>query len=62
MEHRLRALIRPASIAVYGASTRPASVGNEVLRNLRRGQYPGRIHAVNPRYDRVWNKPGFVLL
>lgn len=53
MEHRLRALIRPASIAVYGASTRPGSVGNEVLRNLRRGQYPGRVYAVNPRYETV---------
>lgn len=57
MEHRLRALIRPASIAVYGASTRPGSVGNEVLRNLRRGQYPGRIHAINPRYDTVLDVP-----
>ncbi len=37
----------PASVAVIGATDRPGSVGNTVLRNLLR-DYQGRVYAVNP--------------
>src|SRR5690348_16386911 len=43
-------LLEPASVAVIGASDRPASVGATVWRNLRGGRYAGRVHAVNPKH------------
>jgi len=43
-------LLEPASIAVIGASDRPASVGATVWRNLRAGAYTGRVLGVNPKH------------
>ncbi len=52
-EHRLRPLLEPRSIALVGASARPDSFGYATLRNLAGPHYGGRVHAVNPRYDRI---------
>jgi acetyl-CoA synthetase len=49
----LARLLRPASVAVVGASERPGSYGGEALRNLARLGFPGRVYAVNPRHDAV---------
>lgn len=43
-------LFRPASVAVLGASARPASVGATVLANLLAGGFTGPILPVNPKY------------
>ncbi len=43
-------LFAPASVAVFGASQRPASVGATVWANLRRGGFKGPVLAVNPKY------------
>jgi acetyltransferase len=43
-------LLRPGSVALVGASDRPASVGATVWRNLRQGGFTGRLHAVNPKH------------
>ena len=51
--HRLQPLLEPRSIALVGASARPDSFGYATLRNLANPYYAGRIHAVNPRYDRI---------
>ena len=40
-------------MAVVGASNRPWSMGDWVMRNLARGKYPGPIYPVNPGYDDV---------
>ena len=53
MKHRLDPLLRPQSLAVVGASNRPDSVGDWVLRNLAIGGYKGRLYAVNPNRDEV---------
>ena len=47
----LSRLLRPASIAVVGATDRAASYGGEALLNLQRLGYPGRVYAVNPRRE-----------
>jgi acetyltransferase len=44
-------LLEPRSVAVVGASDRPASVGGTVWRNLHRSGFAGRVHAVNPHRD-----------
>lgn len=42
------ALLRPRAVAVVGASTNPAKVGNSVLSNLIRDGFEGGIFPVNP--------------
>ncbi len=62
MPHRLDPLLRPGSLAVLGASRRPGSVGRTTIENLRRGEFAGRLYAVNPRYDEVCGVPCFASL
>jgi acyl-CoA synthetase (NDP forming)/RimJ/RimL family protein N-acetyltransferase len=40
-------LLRPASVAVVGASRRPATVGRAILRNIVSAGYRGAVYAVN---------------
>ncbi len=47
----------PAGIAVIGASTTPTKLGFGVARNLVRSGYTGAIHFVNPRGDRLLERP-----
>ncbi|WP_151478303.1 bifunctional acetate--CoA ligase family protein/GNAT family N-acetyltransferase [Streptomyces albicerus] len=55
----LRPLLRPSSIAVVGAGTRPGSVGRAVLKNIRRAGFSGRLMAVNPHADTIEGTPCF---
>jgi acetate---CoA ligase (ADP-forming) len=50
---QLDKLLKPASIAVVGASERPDAIGTRVITNLRRLGFVGRIYPVNPRYTEV---------
>ena len=52
-------LFAPRSVAVIGASDRPASVGRTVMRNLLAGGFTGPIWPVNPKHDRVADQPTF---
>ena len=51
--HRLQPLLKPASIAILGASQKNGSVGNEVIVNLLRGGFEGLIYPINPGYESV---------
>jgi acetyltransferase len=55
----LDSLFDPASVAVFGASDRPASVGATVWRNLRGGGFAGPLWPVNPKRDRLDGVPVF---
>ena len=57
MPHFLDPLLYPDSIAVVGATQRADTVGNTVLKNLLRGEFPGALYAVNPRYEEVEGIP-----
>jgi acetyltransferase len=46
----LDALFAPRSVAVFGASERPASVGGTVWHNLST-EFTGRLYPVNPKYS-----------
>ena len=48
---QLARLIAPRSIAIVGASTRPASFGMRSLENL--ANFKGAIYPVNPKYERI---------
>jgi len=51
--YRLDKVFSPRSIAVVGASPRPASPGRAVLKNLQGGCFAGRIELVNSHYDAI---------
>lgn len=55
--HRLDPLLRPASVAIVGASGRVGSVGNMFVRQVRRGGYAGGLWCVNPRYGDIEGVP-----
>lgn len=57
MFHRLDCLLRPGSIAVLGASERGGTVGRTTVENLLKGQFGGRLFAVNPGYQSVCGVP-----
>ena len=46
-------LLTPRSVAVFGASDRPGSVGATVWRNLRQGAFEGARWPVNPKRERL---------
>ncbi|MEN6556588.1 MAG: CoA-binding protein, partial [Thermoguttaceae bacterium] len=51
---KLDSLFCPKSIAVVGASTRPGTAGNDILRNLLFAQLNGSVYPVNPKADSVF--------
>lgn len=66
-EHRAEArsivrLLRPASVAVVGASRNAATIGQTVLRNILAGGFTGPVHAVNPHADEVAGVPTYPTL
>jgi acetyl coenzyme A synthetase (ADP forming)-like protein len=52
-------LVRPRSIAVIGASSRPDGVGHVILRSLLDAGFNGPVHPVNARGEEVEGLPGF---
>lgn len=53
----LNFMLQPRSVALIGASERPGSLGQVVLRNLRAGGFAGDILPVNPKYERLDGLP-----
>jgi acyl-CoA synthetase (NDP forming) len=49
----LRPLLDARSVAIVGASTRPGSFGNALVRQVLDGGFAGPVHPVNPRYREV---------
>jgi acetyltransferase len=54
---RIEAVLRPASVAVVGASATPGSIGDVLCRNLREGGFRGLVFYVNPRYESIGDAP-----
>ncbi len=51
--HRLTPLLRPASIALVGASATPDTVGAGMIRSTARLSQGHRVYLVNPKYDEI---------
>ena len=49
----LKALLQPASVALIGASDKPTSIGNVIMKNLLNGGFAGPVFPVNPNYKTV---------
>lgn len=60
--HRLDPLLRPDSLAFVGASVRPDTPGNTMVRAAAMDGYAGRIYAINPKYHSVEGVPCFASL
>lgn len=50
-------LLKPASVAVVGASPTLGALGNSVIANLDRFGFKGDIHLINPRRDSIGARP-----
>ncbi len=57
--HYLTSLFSPNSVALYGASDKPDSVGGVVFKNLLTSGFKGRIFAMNPKRDEVQGQKAF---
>ncbi|MDH3924151.1 MAG: CoA-binding protein, partial [Xanthomonadales bacterium] len=57
--HYLTSLFTPESVALFGASDRPDSVGGIVFNNLLTSGYAGRIYAMNPKRDEVQGQKAY---
>jgi acyl-CoA synthetase (NDP forming) len=53
VHHRLDPLLAPQSVALVGASRRPNSPGNAMVRMPRLAGFAGRLYPINPNYDSV---------
>lgn len=49
LKEQLDKIMRPKSIAVIGASTKPATIGSELMQRLRDYKFTGNIYPVNPK-------------
>ncbi len=56
-QFNLNRIFKPKHIAVVGASEKPGAIGNAIMTNLIRGQYPGELLPVNPKYDAIHGRP-----
>jgi acetyl coenzyme A synthetase (ADP forming)-like protein len=52
-------VLRPASVAVIGVSSRQGSVGGAVLSNLRAAGFGGQLAVVHPRHDVIAGVPAY---
>jgi acetyltransferase len=51
--YHLKNLLLPRSVALVGASSRPASVGRAILGNIRKANFAGEFGLVNPRHAEI---------
>ncbi len=52
-QHYLDHLFKPESIAVFGASEKPKTVGSIVFENLVTGPFKGKVYPMNPKYQEL---------
>lgn len=58
-KHFLDRLFTPRSVALFGASARPDSVGGRVFENLLEGGFEGPIYPINPKHKEIRGKKAF---
>lgn len=49
LKEQLDKIMRPKAIAVIGASTKPATIGSELMQRLRDYKFTGNIYPINPK-------------
>lgn len=61
-QHYLDRLFEPRSIALFGASARPESVGGRCFENLLKGGFKGPIYPINPKRKEVQGKKAYATI
>ncbi len=57
--HYLTPLFEPKSVAIIGASESPGSIGAVLVRNMIDAGYKGKLFAVNPKHDKIFDIPSY---
>src|SRR5437764_3099212 len=52
-------IMKPAPIAVIGASDQAGKIGNSVMKNLVNGGYAGEIHPINPKPSEILDRKAY---
>jgi len=55
----LSAILNPVSVAVVGASESPGKAAERRTRSLLSGGYQGRVYLINPKRDRLFDRPAY---
>ena len=49
LKEQMDKILRPKAIAVVGASTKPKTIGSEIMQRLRDYKFNGKVYPVNPK-------------
>ena len=49
LKEQMDKIMRPKAIAVVGASTKPKTIGSEIMQRLRDYKFNGKVYPVNPK-------------
>ncbi|GAA1685259.1 acetate--CoA ligase family protein [Fodinicola feengrottensis] len=52
-------IMKPAAVAVIGASAEEGKIGNSVMKNLVNGGYRGEIYPINPKASEILDRKAF---
>ena len=58
-KHYLNPLFTPSSVAVFGASDRPDSVGQIVFQNMLESGFHGSLYPINPKHPEIQGKRAY---
>jgi acetyltransferase len=61
-KHYLSSLFAPKSVAVFGASDRPDSVGQIVFRNMLEGGFKGALFPINSKHPEVQGRRAYAAI
>lgn len=53
LKEQLDKIMKPKSIAIIGASTKPKTIGSEMMQRLRDYKFTGDVYPVNPKADSI---------
>ena len=56
-KHYLTPLFEPRAVGIIGASERPDSIGGVLIRNMLEAGFKGKLFAINPKHDKVFDVP-----
>jgi acetyl coenzyme A synthetase (ADP forming)-like protein len=52
-------IMKPAAVAVIGASNSEGKIGNSVMKNIINGGYEGELYPINPKADEILGKKAY---
>ena len=61
-KHYLNPLFAPKSVAVFGASDRPDSVGQIVFQNMLQGGFQGKLYPINSKHPEVQGQRAYATI